>query len=214
MQLHPTQIKILSLARSRNIAALKLREIGELVGVPHPQIVKHHMLQLQKRGLLVIDKKVAITNPISSENSDDILTLPILGAANCGLPTALAEENLEGYLKISPRIVNRTNSQNLFVLKASGVSMNRSNIDGQNIEDGDYVIIDGSSKSLTSGRKNYMVAVIEGCANIKKVIDNTAEGQIILVSESTEEFAPIYLHPEDNFMFNGRVIKVVKKPRE
>jgi len=53
---HETQTKILSLIEKmglKRVEALKLRQVGELVGVEHPQKIKHHMEQLKKRGLWV-----------------------------------------------------------------------------------------------------------------------------------------------------------------
>jgi len=52
--LHETQAKLKGLVERlgvETVEKMKLREIGEMVGVPHPQKVKHHIEQLKKRGL-------------------------------------------------------------------------------------------------------------------------------------------------------------------
>lgn len=40
---HPIRRKLLELAQLHKIDNLTLREIGDLIGVSHPQIVKHHL---------------------------------------------------------------------------------------------------------------------------------------------------------------------------
>jgi len=61
--MHLVQQKIFDLASNKNIADLTLREVGELVGEPHPQKIKHHINQLLKKGLLKqnADKTVLTT---------------------------------------------------------------------------------------------------------------------------------------------------------
>lgn len=50
---HPIQVKLLELAGKEDLNKLTLREIGERVGLLHPQSVKHHLQQLEKKGLLI-----------------------------------------------------------------------------------------------------------------------------------------------------------------
>jgi len=49
---HPTQKAILKLAKKQSLKGLGLRRIGKLIGVNHPQKVKHHLMRLVKNGLL------------------------------------------------------------------------------------------------------------------------------------------------------------------
>jgi SOS-response transcriptional repressor LexA len=101
----------------------------------------------------------------------------------------------------------------MFALIASGNSMNQADIDGEAIEDGDYVIIDREHKSVSNG--DYILSVIDGSANIKKFHRDEAHESIVLLSESTEKYEPIYIHEDDfsSYFINGRVIKVIKKPK-
>lgn len=141
-----------------------------------------------------------------------MISIPILGAANCGNPREFAIENLEGYLTVSPSMVPR--KKKLFAVRAVGSSMNRANIKGKSIEDGDYVIIDPEFGHPRDG--NYVLSVIGGSANIKRFCEDVENGQIVLVSESSQELPPIYIHPKDfaDYMVNGKVVQVIKKPRK
>lgn len=217
-KIHPVQQKILEASNDYNLGQLTLREIGELVGVPHPQKVKHHLTQLGKDGLIKIDKKRKLIQKISEKilTSENLISLPILGRANCGEATIFSDEYVEGYLKIStkllePQILSHKN--NLFIIKASGNSMNRSDIAHNNIEDGDYILIDSVYQKPTNG--DYILSVIDGMANIKKIIKDEKNRQIILLSESTQEYPPIYIHEDDldSYLINGKVVQVIKKPK-
>lgn len=213
--MHVTQQRILFLANSTNIANLKLREIGDKVGEPHPQKVKHHLNQLLKKGFLRQDKDQTVISPINSSRDNDelFLSVPILGSANCGQALTFAEEQYEGYLQISKSLIPNYVQNEMFVVKAIGNSMNRANIKNKSIEDGDYVVIDKRPKSSFNGK--YVLSIINGMANIKKLISDPDNKQLVLISESSQQYNPIYIHENDfsNYLINGEVIEVIKRPQ-
>ena len=47
----------------------------------------------------------------------------------------------------------------------------------------------------------------------KKYVWDQVNNQIVLTSQSTQEIPPIFIHEDDSFMINGKVIQVVKKPK-
>jgi len=216
--LHPIQEKLLRLADNRNLSYLSLREIGSLVGDRSPQKIKHHLQQLERRGLLRIDRvKGVIEKPKKGwidgflRKGRRLLTIPIVGVANCGPANILAEENRIGYLRVSSSLLHRQTTEGLFALRADGFSMNRARINGKSIEDGDYLIIDGNQRSPSEGQ--VILSIIDGAANVKRFHEDKKNHQIVLLSDSALDFAPIHIHPEDDFFVNGRVIDIVKAPR-
>jgi len=208
--MHTTQEKLLKLSAEKNLGQLTLREIGDLVGEAYPQKVKHHLLQLQKKGLIRVDKDKKMIERVREGviRNTNLISVPILGTANCGPAAHFAEEKIEGYLKISARLLNK--KKGIFAVKIDGPSMNKASVDGKNIEDGDYVIIDGDARNPEN--KEIVLSVIDGMANIKKYFWDPANKQIVLMSDSTRDFPPIFIHEKDNFMINGKVIQVIKKP--
>lgn len=208
--MHTTQEKLLKLASDKNLGQLTLREIGKLVGESYPQKVKHHLLQLQKKGLLRIDKGRSLIEKMTEGaiKNTNLISIPILGTANCGPANTFAEENLEGYLRVSARLLKK--KKGIFAVKVDGPSMNKALIDGKSIEDGDYAVIDGEAKDPKD--KEVVLSIIDGMANIKRYRWDSKNKQIILMSDSTREFPPIYIHEDDNFMINGKVVQVIKKP--
>jgi len=209
--MHTIQEKILNLIESKNLSGLTLREIGDLIGEKFPQKIKHHLDQLEKKGFLVIDtKNKKIDKKIhTSSIQSNMLSIPIVGSANCGPATIFANENIEGYIKISKSLLRKC--KNIFAIRAQGLSMNQSIVNGNNIEDGDYLIIDSSDTSPSSG--DVVLSIIDEMANIKKYVWDETNNQIVLVSESTKDIPPIYIHEDDSFMINGKVIQVIKKPK-
>jgi len=209
--MHPIQEKLLKCIETQNISDMTLREIGTLIKEPLPQKIKHHLEQLEKKGFISYNRKTkAITRTITkSKTVSPFVSVPIIGAANCGPATIFANENIEGYLKISKNILSKC--KNIFALKAQGLSMNNANINGLSIEDGDYLIIDSDYRSPRNG--DVVLSVIDDMANIKKYVFDEENNQIVLVSQSTKNIPPIYVHEDDSFMVNGKVIQVIKKPK-
>jgi repressor LexA len=208
--LHPLQEELHNLAKNRKINGMSLRQIGALVGESSPQKVKHHLVQLSRYGMIRFDSSSRVVLPITSE-TETFASIRILGAADCGSATAIAEQRVLGYLKISRRLLKTDASDKyLFALRALGNSMNRADIGGTNIEEGDYVIVDGHKSNPLNG--DFVVSIIDGMANIKRFVRMSDE-QIALVSESTEEIVPIYVHADDDYQYSGKVVQVIKRPR-
>ncbi|MDD5289818.1 MAG: S24 family peptidase [Patescibacteria group bacterium] len=220
MAIHKTQTKLLELAEKQNLAGLTLRKIGELIGEPNsPQKIKHHLNKLFEKGLLVnsLDNKKISKTSTGFNSEMKLISLPIYGSANCGQALELADDKIQGYLKISPSILKekfRKKIKDLYILKAIGYSMNRANINNNNIEHGDYLIIDKSQNVPEDN--DYVVSVIDGAANIKKFYSDKKNQRIILKSESTNDFAPIYIHANDleQYAICGKVIDVLKEPED
>ena len=214
--MHILQEKLLNLADQHALGRLKLRQIAHLLGDPglHPQKVKHHLSQLEKRGLLKVERNNGVIERIRSNatRQRSFISVPILGAANCGEALQLAEDHIEGYLRLSRSMLKK--KKDIYALRAVGLSMNKAKVNGsQSINEGDYVIVDGSDKEPVSN--SYVVSIIDGMANIKKMLVDREDGMIALVSESTNHNPPIYIHPNDfnGYMISGKVIQVIKQPQ-
>jgi repressor LexA len=207
--MHKVQKKILSISKKRDISDLSLRELGQLVDVDHPQRVKHHLNQLYKKGYLTPQKNLNILDSFKTAKQlqPNTKSIPVVGAANCGDARLYAEEKIEGHLLISPDLL--TSKRNIFALKAEGDSMNKADIQGNNIEDGDYVIINYSDKQPKNN--DYVLSIIDNCANIKKFVKDNENNRILLLSESTKDYPPIVISMKDNFMINGKVTQVIKQ---
>ena len=206
--MHPIQDKLLNVAAERNLGRLSYREIGRLIGEDHPQKIKYHLALLERRGLIQL---TADGISIAKTKTDErIVSIPILGAADCGPATIFADENIEGYLRISAKLIRPRDG--LYALRAVGDSMNRANVAGKTIEHGDFAIVD--SKVNAPQTNDYVVSIIGGVCNIKKFVKDESRQQIMLLSESSREFPPIYIHPDEtNYFVSGKVVDVLKGPQ-
>lgn len=215
--MHHIQEKILEKISDIDVWDITLRGIGELVGEKSAQKVKHHLTQLEKNGLIKIyrkDQRIKNIKKIESGQLDEsahLIAIPIFGYADCGNPTAIAEQRPEGFIKISETLLKKT--QNIFALKAVGNSMNRAKISpkGNNIEEGDFVIVDYENRQPENG--DYILSIIDGCANLKKFVFDKENNQIVLVSESSQNYNPIFIHPDDEYLVGGKIIQVIKNPK-
>ncbi len=221
MPLTPKQKKVLEFVKKyseKHEFAPSLEEIKKHFKLKSVATVHQHLEALESKGFLEREKNQhrsitvrpveSIESPYAGTVGLDSISLPIVGSANCGPADIFAEENIEGYLKVSKSLLSRRDG--LFVVRASGDSMNKADFFGKTIEDGDFVIID--SLDRTPGHGDYVLSIIDGYANLKRfIIDRN--GSKMLVSESSKQkhYKPIFLHESDDFMINGKIISVIKK---
>lgn len=189
---------------------LRLRHIGRQVGEEHPQKIKYHLLQLQRAGVIALDYDNERVLHLSHQPDDAMLaSLPILGAANCGQPLQLADDRAEGHLRISRALLPRhTPEEKLYTLRAVGDSMNKANVDGKAIEDGDLLIVLRRAELPKNG--DYVVSLIDNAATVKRFYKRDAE--IFLMPESTSEHPMIVISEDDDYKYMGTVMRVIKKP--
>lgn len=193
-----------------------LEEIQERFKFKSISTAHYHVKKLQDAGYL--EKEVGRSRSLKAMNIPfgnflynklpSYFSLPVLGSANCGPATIFAVEDPREYMTISLEKLGRKSKEGLFVLEAEGDSMNCAKIgtEKNSIEDGDYVIID--SAVIVPSEGDYVLSILDGCANIKKF--KKVDGRPALISESTKDYKPIFLSSADNFMVNGKVIAVIK----
>ncbi len=209
--MHKTQRQLLDLiSNNENLGSQSLRKIAEMVGANgQPQTVKHHLEKLRDLGLIQMNLRENILKLVKKGKqniSNSVLfSVPVVGSANCGPATIYADQNIQGYLKVSPSLLP-ANKHKLFALVADGDSMNNCKINGKSIEDGDYVLVDSEYKSFKDN--DVVVAVIDDMATIKEYNKNS--DSIVLKALSTKKYLPIYLHQDDNFILNGKVVDIIK----
>lgn len=179
-----------------------------------PGVLQHHFAQLEKKSLLFIDRK-AKTQRFGEDISDDrFFLIPIVGAANCGPATEIAEESIEGYLRVSKRSLSGVSSD-LIAVRAIGHSMNDASLRTSNglkapIEDGDYVIVDCQRVSIADNLNKYVLSIIGGMANIKKLMKRQFDIALVSESKDPRSYPPILIHEGEDYMVNGGVVGIVK----
>lgn len=140
--------------------------------------------------------------------SDNFVQIPVFGSASAGAAAMFADQYVEGYLRVSKRLVK---DRNIFAVQVNGTSMNKATVNGKTIENGDFVLVNADVKEFKNGDK--VLVVIDGLATVKTY--RTVNGKTIaLLPESRDpRHKPIFLTPDDNFVINGLVVNVLKMPR-
>ena len=170
--------------------------------------VSQYLDALENKGLISRTSEARGINIVEPQ-SEVLLNIPILGMANAGVATNLAEEHFVGFLQVSKKLLKK--QKELFAIEVQGNSMNRARISGGTIEDGDWIVIDKSVSQPKNG--DYVLSIIDGVANVKKFSFDKVNNQIVLSSQSTQKHPPIFVHPNDSYLIAGKVIQVIKKPK-
>lgn len=211
--MHVKQKQLLALIDSDpNIGSYSLRTIADKIGAPDkPQIVKYHLQQLEKAGMIQMNLEQGVIKPVKKgfvkSTVNTVFSLPVVGAANCGPATIFAEQNIQQYLKVSSSMLPY-NKKDLYALTAQGDSMQLAETSGGTIEDGDFVLVDSSNK--TPKDKDIVVAVIDGMATIKRYFKDEVNNRIVLKAESNTKYLPIFIHENDDFHISGKVVGIIK----
>jgi SOS regulatory protein LexA len=196
--------------KSPSLSELQNLLIKEGLKAKSKRSVVQYLDSLEKKGLITRNnpnRSVFLVENLKKFN--DLVKIPLYGEANAGNPLVFAEDNIQGFLKVSKKLLRKI--ENLFALKISGDSMNKCQIDKKFIEDGDYVIVDKNNNNFFNN--DIVLAIVEGCATIKK-LKKTLLGEIVLLPESNNpKHQPIYIHNTDSFFLNGKVVNILKSPK-
>jgi SOS regulatory protein LexA len=179
--------------------------------------VHQHLETLRSKGYLdrsknktrslSLSKKRSVSDLMQKSSRSGFALVPLLGSANAGPATIFAEENIEAYQKV-PRTIVRKQS-GIFAVRVEGDSMNKANIAGESLENGDLAIIDSEYGTPKDG--DYVLSVFDDMANLKKFQRDKKTGSVVLLSESKNpKHKPIYVSSEDDFLINGKIIGVIK----
>ena len=209
--LFATQQKILNAAKENKLKNKTLLEIGDMIGVPSPQIVKHHINRLVLKNLIAYNKstKTVSIPKIHKKPTKNIISIPIYGGVNAGPAEFFIDDQVSGHLMISKSLLPNINIRKLFALKVVGNSMNKEKLNGKSIEEGNYII---AEKTNIANNNDVVISLIDNeTINIKKIDTtnlNDGNGYITLKSNSTahEDYPPIIVKKDTEYSVIGKVV--------
>ncbi len=179
-----------------------LQEVRKALGYAGISSVQRHMDALKKKGYVSNKRYQARTLEVSLP--EKMAKIPLVGNVPAGAPF-LAIENIEAYIPYDTSRL-KGDSKDYFFLRAIGDSMDKSNINGKTIDDGDYVLV---RKQVTADYGKRVVALIGNDATIKRLIKN--DMGISLEPESSNPNNKPILIFDDDFSIQGETIDVLKK---
>lgn len=206
--MNPIQQKLLGIARLDDIDKMRRVDLTEMVGCEYPSQITHHLRQLVKRGDLVRKDGRLVPALASGEG---LVRIPVMGEADCGEATKYADGRIVDQLAVSPSVLKPELSDRLYALVARGDSMNRAQVEGKTIEDGDYIVIE-KKDNYVARDGDIVVSIIAGLANVKRLRRDNARQRVVLLSEShrQDDFSPIIISHQDDFAIEGKVVDVIK----
>ncbi len=189
-----------------------VREIADAVGLASTSAVHHHLIALERDGLLErgINSSRALrvtahgtatqrpaagrVTPFRMPMERDVAALPVLGEIAAGQPIEAYADGAEA-LDVPRSMVARTDS---YVLRVRGKSM----IDAL-IDDGDYVVVQPQS---TAQDGDIVVALLEdNGVTLKRYF---REQDRVRLQPANAEMEPIYA---TDVQIQGKVIGVIRK---
>lgn len=212
--MHPLQKKLVELNRVRKLSELTYREIARQLsenGPIHPFAVKYHIDLLVKADQLgVSDRPVSASPRKAAQKEPYLVRIPLMGSANAGRATIFADNDIKTYVNISSKILCSKNYPNLIALTVTGNSMNKAEIAGGRIENGDTIIVD--RQKVTPRDNEIVITNHNDLVNIKRFRFDYENRMVTLKSDSTEDHEPIYLSADDNIdaFIEGTVTQVLK----
>ena len=137
---------------------LELKKVG--IEVKSLNSVAQYLKYLEEKGYIGRFHRKKQNIRIHSGINNKFFAIPLLGAADCGAPLSMAEdEKIEDFVNVSKKFLTG-NSRDFFFIEAKGDSLNK-----ENITEGDLILF---KKGQTFNDGDIVAAVIEGCATIKK----------------------------------------------
>ena len=178
-----------------------VRELQRKLGCASPMGAVSHLDALEAKGYISkVDGKARGLMLNSKENiksQDDIVQVPLVGNVACGMPI-WAEEMIEDIIPVPKAFVRY--SQDIFMLRAKGDSMNLAGID----ED-DYIIF---HKQDFAENGDKVVVLIGSEATVKKFVKDKKKVSFVPMSSNPTHSSIVPEH--GTFMIQGKVIGVMK----
>jgi len=178
-----------------------VRELQIKIGCSAPMGVVSHLNALETKGYVrKIEGKARGLILVSDEKgkpAEEMVQVPLVGNVACGMPI-WAEEMIEEWIPISSKLVAHT--QDVFMLRAKGDSMNLAGIDN-----GDYIVFRKQNTALPGDK----VVVLMGTeATVKRI--RFDKNRVIFEPVSTNKEHKPFIPKPGTFMIQGKVIGVIK----
>jgi repressor LexA len=203
-QLTEKQKKVLGWIReSVNLTgqAPTVRELQFKVGCAAPMGVVSHLNALETKGYIrKIDGKargIVVVSDEAGKAPDEMVQVPLVGNVACGMPI-WAEEMIEEWIPLSTKLVGQT--QDVFMLRAKGDSMNLAGID-----DTDFIVFKKQNTALPGDK---VVVLIGTEATVKRI--KFEKDRVVFEPVSSNKEHKVIVPRPGTFMIQGKVIGVIK----
>lgn len=180
-----------------------LEELRRSLNLGSTRTAYRYVAELAKNGFIERWKGARGMRLLKAPNiGEQTGRVPLIGRAPAG-PLMVAEQNIEGWLRI-PKALLRPESSKFYLLRVVGDSMDQAHVEGEQIEDGDLVLV---QRQAGADLGQVVVALVDGEATIKRLARGS--GYYFLKPESSKKHEPIIINREASMQ--GIVRRVIKK---
>ncbi len=173
-----------------------VRNIGDAFAIKSPNGVMCHLNALEKKGLILRDKRSARGIQLTERQRSHNAELPLYGKVAAGVPIAAVQS--EDRFNFADMFC----APDHFVLQVRGQSM----ID-DHIDDGDFVVIRKQDNAENGER---VVAMIDNEVTLKRFQYNN--GKVVLLP-CNGSMSPIHVNPGSDTSVLGVLVGVLRKCR-
>jgi repressor LexA len=178
-------------------------ELQKALGVGSVRTVLRYLDELEEGGDIDRWGGARGIRLLRRPHDQSTVAIPVVGDVPAG-PLMTAEQNVEAWIRM-PMATLASRAARHFFLRVRGDSMNRCDIKGRFIEDGDLVLV---RQAATADSGQIVVALIDGEATIKRFI--RGDGYYYLKPESSNKtHHPIML--DERFTIQGVVEQIIKR---
>jgi repressor LexA len=178
-----------------------VRELQAKLGCAAPMGVVSHLNALETKGYIRrsngVARGIAVVSSEKGKAPDEMVRVPLVGNVACGMPI-WAEELIEDWIPLSTKLVGHT--QDVFMLRAKGDSMNLAGID-----DGDFIVFRRQNTAIPGDK---VVVLLGTEATVKRI--RFEKNKVIFEPVSTNKEHKMIVPKPGTYMIQGKVIGVIK----
>ncbi len=181
-----------------------IEELRQALGVGSTNTVLRCLRELEDEGYIERwpgARGIRLLKGVESELSTR--PIPLVGTVPAG-PLMLAEENFEAWIRLQEAVLTPSTAE-FFLLRVRGNSMNRAEVRGGKIEDGDLVLI---RQQAHADPGQIVVVFIDGEATVKR-LSIQPDYYVLKPVSSSRSHQPIVLDREATIQ--GVVCRVLKQ---
>jgi len=184
-----------------------IEELKNILEQKSKRWVVQYLESLEKKGFITRGRGFRSIRLGNWVGFQQMLSIPLLGYANAGRPLVNAEEENMWVLPVSKSII-KWEASDYFMLKIEGTSMNKYQVNGKNIENGSYILINkkDNNPNMSNSKEAYLFMVNES-ATVK--IPKKEGNNLYLLPKSSDTYhQPIVLSEEDTISVWWKIVDV------
>lgn len=189
---------------AKNGQAPTIEELQHTLNLKSKRWVVQYLESLEKKGFITRwrgYRAIRLSNEVGFKT---MINIPILWVANAWRALTFAKQSDNGFLPVFKSII-KGNHEKYFCVKVEGTSMDKFVVNGKEIQNGAYVLVDGTQKK--TNEKDAFLFILDWCATIKKM-KKEANNIYLLPESSDKTHHPIVVTESDILDVNGKVVDV------